>query len=141
MMEKEPDSSFSLCVSDSARERGGKPQKQKKSFGRHSSFPKRQNKWDSQSIPMEPHRTNRGMLYEHNNQKVLSITLQQQMQDFTNVVIQGISREKLYSRLQLQKSASTAAGNRKRNHGKEKVHGRKWTRKSDECSKKTFQKV
>ena len=39
MTEKESDSSLSLCLSDSAREKGGNPKSEKKSFGRPLSFP------------------------------------------------------------------------------------------------------
>ena len=55
---------------------------------------------------MEPYRTKKGMLEKHFNQEVQLPSFKKQSNDSSNVVIQGLQREKLYPGLFLQKSAS-----------------------------------
>ena len=60
-------------------------------------------------FPMEPNQIKRGMFSGHYNQEVQTLSLQQQSIDASNVVIQGLPREKLHPRLFLQKPAPTEA--------------------------------
>ena len=57
-------------------------------------------------FPMEPYRTKKGMFENHFNQEVQLPPFKKQSNDSSNVVIQGLQREKLYPRLFLQESAS-----------------------------------
>ena len=66
-------------------------------------------------FPMEPHRTKRGMFHGHFNQEVQSLSLQQQSNDSSNVVIQGLPWEKLYPGILLQKPIPTEAAEETRN--------------------------
>ena len=56
---------------------------------------------------MEPHNIKRGKSSGYNNQEVQSFTLHQANKDFTNVVTQGIPREKLHSQFQQKSAAAT----------------------------------
>ena len=55
---------------------------------------------------MEPYRTKKGMFEKHFNQEVQLPSFKKQSNDSSNVVIQGLQREKLYPGLFLQESAS-----------------------------------
>ena len=94
MMEKEPDSSFSHSACQIVLEKEAESLKLKRS--RLADTFLSHNDTTNNLFPMEPHKPKSGVLSGQNNQGVNVFTLQQQTQDFANVVNQGIPREKLY---------------------------------------------
>ena len=80
-------------------------------------------------FPMEPYRTKKGMFENHSSQEAQLPPFKKQSNNASNVVTQGLQREKLYPGLFLQKSASakTAAKN-----GTKTVAEKSWKRKEEE---------
>ena len=101
MLQKVPDSACSYSACQIVLEKEVESLKQKRSCLADMCFSHNDTN-ETILFPMEPHKPKRGMFSGHNNQEANAFILQQQTQDFANVVNLGISREKLYPRLQLQ---------------------------------------
>ena len=77
------------------------------------------------------------MFSGHNNQEVNTFNLQQQTQHFANIVNQGIPREKLYPRLQLQKPAAPTTTETMAREDMEKTRRRRGTMNAVESQDST----
>ena len=114
MLEKVPDSTFSHSACQIVLEKKAESLRTKRNRLADPCL-SHNDKTTNSLFPMEPHRTKRGMFHGHFNQEVQSLSLQQQSNDSSNVVIQGLPWEKLYPGILLQKPIPTEAAEETRN--------------------------
>ena len=107
-LEKEPDSTFSHSACQIVLEKKAESLRTKRSRLADPCLSHNDNPTNS-LFPMEPHRIKIGMFYGHFNQEVQSLSLQQQSNDKSSVVIQGLPWEKLHPGIFLQKPIPTEA--------------------------------
>ena len=105
MMEKEPAFSHSAC--QIVLEKKAESLRTKRN--RLADLGLSHNEKTTNLFPMEPHRTKKGMFENHSNQETQMPPFKKQSNNTSNVVTQGLQREKLHPRLLLQKSASSAS--------------------------------
>ena len=104
MSEKVPDSTFSHSACQIVLEKKAESLRTKRN--RLADLGLSHNEKTTNLFPMEPYRTKKGMFENHSNQEVQIQPFKKQSNNSSNVVTQGLQREKLYPGLLLQKSAS-----------------------------------
>ena len=106
MSEKVPDSTFSHSACQIVLEKKAESLRTKRN--RLADLGLSHNE-KTNLFPMEPHRTKKGMFENHSNQETQLPPFKKQSNNASNVVTQGLQREKLYPGLLLQKSAKSAS--------------------------------
>ena len=104
MSEKVPDSTFSHSACQIVLEKKAESLRTKRN--RLADLGLSHNEKTTNLFPMEPHRTKKGMFENHSNQETQMPPFKKQSNNTSNVVTQGLQREKLHPGLFLQKSAS-----------------------------------
>jgi hypothetical protein len=104
MLEKVPDSTFSHSACQIVLEKKAESLRTKRN--RLADLGLSHNEKTTKLFPMEPYRTKKGMFENHSNQETQLPPFKKQSNNSSNVVTQGLQREKLHPGLFLQKSAS-----------------------------------
>ena len=126
MLEKVPDSTFSHSACHIVLERKAESLRTKRN--RLADLGLSHNEKTINLFPMEPYRTKKGMFEKHFNQEVQLPSFKKQSNDSSNVVIQGLQREKIYPRFFIQESASAKTAEK----GTKPWQKKSWKKKDEE---------